>query len=72
MSHCGFNFEDTFTGISWVGEQIMNWESYKPSSYSVLVDGYTPQTKFGGVYRNHPVRPSVRPSIHVPCKRNSS
>ena len=29
---------------------------------------YPPQTKFGGVYRNHPVRPSV----HVPCKRNSS
>ena len=36
MSHCGFNFEDTFTGISWVGEQIMNWESDK---HSVLVDG---------------------------------
>ena len=41
---------------------------------------YTPpQTKFfGGIYRNHPVlpsvrpssvRPSVRPSVHVPCKR---
>ena len=30
---------------------------------------YPPQTKFGGdVYRNHPVRPSV----HVPCKCNSS
>ena len=50
MSHCGFNFEDTFTGISWVGEQIMNWESYKPSSYSVLVDGYTPTNKvWGGI-----------------------
>ena len=33
---------------------------------------YPPQTKFGGVYRNHPVRPSVRPSVHVPCKRNFS
>ena len=29
---------------------------------------YPLQTKFGGVYRNHPVCPSV----HVPCKRNSS
>jgi hypothetical protein len=29
---------------------------------------YPPQTKFGGVYRN----PSVRPSVHVPCERNSS
>jgi hypothetical protein len=28
---------------------------------------YPPQAKFGMVYRNHPVRPSV----HVPCKRNS-
>jgi hypothetical protein len=35
---------------------------------------------WGGVYRNHPVRPSIRPyvrpsvhpSIHVPCKCNSS
>ena len=31
-----------------------------------------PTNKVWGVYRNHPVRPSVRPSIHVPCKRNSS
>ena len=29
---------------------------------------YPLQTKFGGVYRNH----SVRPSVHVPFKRNSS
>ena len=27
-----------------------------------------PANKVWGVYRNHPVRPSV----HVPCKRNSS
>ena len=26
---------------------------------------YPPQTMFGGVYRNHFVRPSVRPSVHV-------
>jgi hypothetical protein len=35
-------------------------------------DFYTPANKVWGVYRNHPVRPSVFPSIHVPCKRNSS
>ena len=30
---------------------------------------YTPHKQsLGGVYRNHPVRPSV----HVPCKRNTS
>ena len=30
---------------------------------------YPQQTKFGGVYRNHPVRPSM---YIVPCKHNSS
>jgi hypothetical protein len=25
---------------------------------------YPPQTKFGGVYRNHPVLPSICPSVH--------
>ena len=33
---------------------------------------YTPRKQSWGVYRNHPVRPSVRQSVHVPCKRNSS
>jgi hypothetical protein len=33
---------------------------------------YTPRKQSLGVYRNHPVRPSVRPSVHVPCKRNST
>jgi hypothetical protein len=32
---------------------------------------YTPRKQSLGVYRNHPIRPSVRPSVLVPCKRNS-
>jgi hypothetical protein len=33
---------------------------------------YPPCKQSLGVYRNHPVRPSVRLFVHVPCKRNSS
>ena len=40
--------------------------------YGMLL--YLPQTKFGGGYIGITlsVRPSIRPSVHVPCKRNSS
>jgi hypothetical protein len=31
-----------------------------------------PASKVWGVYRNHPVRPFVFPSVPVPCKHNSS
>ena len=33
---------------------------------------YPPRKQSLGVHRNHPVRPFVRSSVHVPCKRNSS
>ena len=70
-----------FLNIIWMKYDIEVFKNYKKerkihtdeTSFKWYSVNIPPANKvWGGVYRNHHVRPSVCPSVHVPCKRNSS